>query len=375
MDWKLLVLLLLTAVHTYRFVLEILQYRSANNPTPKSVEDVYDAETYQKWKHYCAAHSRLQLISTALSYALTLILLLTHAFSAFATLFPADNVYLQLIAVVLLDTLASLPLDVVISYVENLRIEEKYGFNRTTVKTFVLDRIRSFLIGLLFSIGLASLLASLYIFMGDWLILLFAAALFAFSLLLSFLYPFFSRIGNKFTPLEDGELKDRLMGLLTKHGYRVKAIEVMDASRRTTKLNAYFTGFGKMKTIVLYDNLVNSMSIDEICAVAFKKVLSAHNMTTAEAAEDLDVLPEVWKNICSGKFVPSKNLLFTMALTAHFTVSETEWLLALCGYELDYAVEKDVVISYLLSQKVFNGEMIKAALAEYKVENLFFKVS
>lgn len=106
---------------------------------------------------------------------------------------------------------------------------------------------------------------------------------------------------------------------------------------------------------------------------AFKKVLSAHNMTTAEAAEDLDVLPEVWKNICSGKFVPSKNLLFTMALTAHFTVSETEWLLALCGYELDYAVEKDVVISYLLSQKVFNGEMIKAALAEYKVENLFFK--
>ena len=267
MDWKLLVLLLLTAVHAYRFVLEILQYRSANNPTPKSVEDVYDAETYQKWKHYCAAHSRLQLISTALSYALTLVLLLTNAFSAFATLFPTDNVYLQLIAVVLLDTLASLPLDVVISYVENLRIEEKYGFNRTTVKTFVLDRIRSFLIGLLFSIGLASLLASLYIFMGDWLILLFAAALFAFSLLLSFLYPFFSRIGNKFTPLEDGELKDRLMGLLTKHGYRVKAIEVMDASRRTTKLNAYFTGFGKMKTIVLYDNLVNSMSIDEICAV------------------------------------------------------------------------------------------------------------
>ena len=86
-------------------------------------------------------------------------------------------------------------------------------------------------------------------------------------MLISFLYPILSRVGNKFTPLEEGELKDKLMELLTKHGYQVKAIEVMDASRRTTKLNAYFTGFGKLKTIVLYDNLVNAMSTEEICSV------------------------------------------------------------------------------------------------------------
>jgi STE24 endopeptidase len=99
------------------------------------------------------------------------------------------------------------------------------------------------------------------------MILVFAAVVFAFTLLISFLYPILSRVGNKFVPLEEGELKDRLMELLTKHGYKVKAIEVMDASRRTTKLNAYFTGFGKLKTIVLYDNLVNAMTTDEICAV------------------------------------------------------------------------------------------------------------
>jgi STE24 endopeptidase len=96
---------------------------------------------------------------------------------------------------------------------------------------------------------------------------IFAVSMLAFSLLISFLYPIFSRIGNKFTPLEEGELKESLVRLLIKHGYEVKAIEVMDASRRTTKLNAYFTGFGKLKTIVLYDNLVNSMTPDEICAV------------------------------------------------------------------------------------------------------------
>jgi len=99
------------------------------------------------------------------------------------------------------------------------------------------------------------------------MILLFAVTVFCISLAISFLYPIFSRLANKFVPLEDGELKDSLMGLLTKYGYRVKAVEVMDASRRTTKLNAYFTGFGKLKTIVLYDNLVNAMTPDEICAV------------------------------------------------------------------------------------------------------------
>ena len=86
-------------------------------------------------------------------------------------------------------------------------------------------------------------------------------------LLISFLYPVLSKVFNKFTPLEDGELKDRLTALLEKYGYHVRGIRVMDASRRTTKSNAYFTGFGKMKTIVLYDNLISRMTPDEICAV------------------------------------------------------------------------------------------------------------
>ena len=83
----------------------------------------------------------------------------------------------------------------------------------------------------------------------------------------SFLYPVLSRIFNKFVPLEDGELKEKLTGLLERNGYHVRDIKVMDASRRTTKSNAYFTGFGKMKTIVLFDTLVESMTTEEICAV------------------------------------------------------------------------------------------------------------
>jgi len=102
---------------------------------------------------------------------------------------------------------------------------------------------------------------------GDWPVFVFAATIFAFTLAISFLYPYISRIGNKFTPLEEGELKSRLLDMLGSHGYQVKSIEVMDASRRTTKMNAYIAGFGKTKTIVLYDTLVEKMSVDEICAI------------------------------------------------------------------------------------------------------------
>ena len=111
------------------------------------------------------------------------------------------------------------------------------------------------------------LLFPFHLWLGKLMPVVFAAALFLFILFITFLYPFFSRIFNKFTPLEDGELKDKLTGLLEKNGYRVRAIQVMDASRRSSKSNAYFTGFGKTKTIVLFDTLVASSTPDEICAV------------------------------------------------------------------------------------------------------------
>ena len=99
------------------------------------------------------------------------------------------------------------------------------------------------------------------------MIVVFAAVMTIIGLAISFLAPVLTKIFNKFTPLEDGELRDKLTALLEKHGYKVRAIQVMDASRRSTKSNAYFTGFGKMKTIVLYDTLVAQMTTDEICAV------------------------------------------------------------------------------------------------------------
>ncbi len=263
---KILVLLMQAVIGAYNIILNFVQMRSAGNPIPTNVSDIYDAETYAKWRRYSGEHCRLKLIFGAISLLATLVLLYFDAFCAFAALFPSGELW-QMLSVILLTVGVDFVIEIPQSYISNMIIEQKYGFNRTSMKTFVFDRIRSLLLGVALNFFLAWVVMIAHSLLGNLMAILCAVILVAFMLALTFLAPVFSRIGNKFTPLEEGDLRDKLEGLLTSHGYRVRAIEVMDASRRTTKLNAYFTGIGKMKTIVLYDNLVNAMSPDEICAV------------------------------------------------------------------------------------------------------------
>ena len=265
MNFKAVAVVILWAVYLYGLFLDIVRYRSARNPIPQNVADVYDRDTYLKWKAYHGEKVRFGIFSSAAGFVIDFVLILTDAYAAFARLFP-DQVWWQLFAVMLLSALATLPL-IPFSWYDTMHIEERYGFNRTSGKTFVGDQIKQFILNLLLMVGLASLVMGLHKSFGDWLIVAFAVFATLFALFITFLFPFFSRIFNKFTPLPDGELKEGITALLEKNGYKVRAIQVMDASRRSTKSNAYFTGFGKMKTIVLYDTLVAAMTTDEILAV------------------------------------------------------------------------------------------------------------
>ena len=267
MNFKAIAAAILCVVFLYRLFLDVIRYRSARNPVPGNVADVYDADTYLRWKAYHGEKVRWGIFSNAASFAVDLVLLLTNAYAAFAAsgLF-AENAYAQGIAVMILSALANLPL-IPFTWYDTMHIEEKYGFNRTGKKTFWGDQVKSFLIGLGLMCGISYLVTWAHRTLGDWLILALAAILTLFVLFFAFLYPFFSKLFNKFTPLEDGEVKERLTAMLEKNGYKVRAIQVMDASRRSTKSNAYFTGFGKMKTIVLYDTLVAAMTTEEILAV------------------------------------------------------------------------------------------------------------
>ncbi len=265
MNFKLLAMILMSVAFIYHLILSYFQYRSGKNPIPENVKDVYDEEAYRKWRDYHAALSHLGIFSSVFVFIVDMILVGTNAYAAFASLFPAGH-YVQMIAVILLIEISAL-LTIPFSYYQTFQIEEKFGFNRSTKKTFWIDQIKSFIIDLLLNIFLGAVLCALHQAMGDWVGLLFGIILIVLVLIISFLSPVFTKIFNKFTPLEDGELKEKLTALLEKNGYKVKTIDVMDASRRSSKLNAYFAGFGKMKTIVLYDTLVEKMSTDEICAV------------------------------------------------------------------------------------------------------------
>ena len=266
MNYKTLALILLTLISIYKLILNAIEKKSFANTIPDSVSDIYDKETYLKWRSYAAEKQKWSLLSGIASFIILFVLILTNAFAGFAALF-GKNVYLCSCAVTLLSVLCELPIDCVFGYIDTMIVEQKYGFNNTTKKTFIADQIKQLVLSMLLTLGLTMLLCWLHQWLGDYLALAFAIAVFVLALLISCLFPFLSKIFNKFTPLEDGELKDKLSALLQKNGYSVRAIQVMDASRRSNKTNAYFTGFGKAKTIVLYDTLVNTSTPDEICAV------------------------------------------------------------------------------------------------------------
>ncbi len=269
MNTKLWILIIFGVSFAVDVVLSIIKYRSANNEIPKNVSDIYDNETYLKWQKYHGELCRASLIGEVITTAIMAALLITNAHSLLLAWLgvPSSNPSLAVLVIIaaqaILETLVSLP----IKYLKTMRIEEKYGFNRSTKATFVKDQIMSFMLELFLSLLIAYVMLFSHKWLGNYMILVFSLVMCAFVLIANLLFPLLSKVQNKFTPLPEGELRDKLTALLTSHGYTVKSIEVMDASRRTTKSNAYFSGFGKEKRIVLYDNLVNSMTDDEICAV------------------------------------------------------------------------------------------------------------
>lgn len=126
------------------------------------------------------------------------------------------------------------------------------------------------------------------------------------------------------------------------------------------------------KTCGFFGKMKNRFSKKSFCK-NFKATLGKYGVSETDALANLTIAEEVWKGILKGNFEPTKNLLYSLALTSQFSYADTCTLMELCGYTFNFADVKDVVISYLLQQKVYNRGMIDAALNEYKVTNLFIK--
>ncbi len=265
MGFKITAIVIICIIAAYNFWITYLSSKSVKNEIPDNVKDIYDQEKYETWRNYRKEKIRLDIISDIVGLIVSILLLVFNVYALFAGLFP-KNVFMQLFSVILLTVVSDIAVTP-FEYYDTMRIEGKYGFNKTTVGTFFLDKIKSIVISLVLMTGITWVLSLLHRALGDLMILAFAGVLIVLILAIVFLFPFFSRIFNKFTPLEEGELRDRLTQLLEKHGYHVRQIEVMDASKRSTKANAYFAGFGKTKSIVLYDTILEKLTPDEIVAV------------------------------------------------------------------------------------------------------------
>ena len=264
--FKIIALVLLSIIFLFQLFINIKSYLSRERPIPEEVKDIYDEETYTKWKAYSADKLKVDIIFSIINFIISFALIITDVFALITK--SIDNVYLSTLVVLAIYIGLSAIIDIFIhGYITNIKIEGKYGFNKSTSGTFVGDSIRKIIIMAVLMIGLTMLFISLYESIGDYILILFSAILIVIVLFVNILFPLLSKASNRFVSLEEGELRTRLMDLLTKHGFQISDIKVMDASRRTTKSNAYFTGLGKTKTVVLYDNMLKTLSDDEIVAV------------------------------------------------------------------------------------------------------------
>ena len=266
-----MILSIILGMFVFEFLISVLNYRYKNQPIPENVQGLYDKDKYHKWLEYSMANFKFGIVSNTISTAAMLLLLSLGAFGFFEELSieVTSSALLQTLFFLLMYYIISFIMTLPLSYYRVFKIEESFGFNKMTKKLFVIDKIKSFILTVVFGGGIISLLFVIFeAFTNIWIFILIAyVVIFAVMLLLFLFNGVFVRLFNKLTLLEEGSLKEKIDALAVSLGFEVKRIYVMDGSRRSTKLNAFFSGLGKTKEVVLFDTLIEKSTEDQILAV------------------------------------------------------------------------------------------------------------
>lgn len=255
--------------------LDALNAKHFNDPVPASLQDVYDEEEYQKSQRYKKTRYKFGLVFSTFSLVVLLTFFLLDGFEFVDNLarsVSGNPIIIGLIffgIIMIASDILSLPF----SYYSTFVIEEEFGFNKTTKKTFFIDKLKSWGMMIIVGGGVLALIIWFYQFAGDdfwWYAWILVAV---FSIFLNMFYarlivPLF----NKQTPLQEGSLRDKIETYAKKEGFTLEKIFVIDGSKRSTKANAYFSGFGSEKRVTLYDTLINDLEEDEIVAVLAHEV-------------------------------------------------------------------------------------------------------
>ena len=256
-------------------VLDFLNTKRFDDKIPHELSDVYDEDAYKKSQAYKKENAKFSRVTSLFSFILTMLFFFLEGFKLvddFARSFTNNPILVALLFFGFI-MLGSDILTTPFSYYQTFVIEEKFGFNKSTKKIFWTDKLKGWLMSIILGGGILSIIMLFYQYSGDnfWIYTWVFIAVFT-----VFMNLFYAKlivpIFNKQTPLEVGELKTAIENYAQKVGFTLQNIFVIDGSKRSTKANAYFSGFGSQKRITLYDTLINDLETDEIVAVLAHEV-------------------------------------------------------------------------------------------------------
>ncbi len=265
---------IITGILLFDFVLERIMDHLNNKQwtadLPETLKGIYDPEKYRTSQEYYRENLKFGILTSGFSLVLILLMLFLGGFALVNTWAGQLSTNTILLALFFFGILG-LAMDVLntpFSLYNTFVIEEKYGFNKSTLKLFFTDKIKGWILGAVIGGGILAMVVWFYIITGKWFWLLAWAVIAGFMIFMTMFYstlivPLF----NKQTPLEDGELKTRIRAFCNKVHFALDNVYVIDGSKRSSKANAYFSGLGRKKRIVLYDTLIEDLNPDEIVAV------------------------------------------------------------------------------------------------------------
>ena len=266
------IIILVTIVFGYvlSLITELLNLGALKDELPREFDGVYDAGKYTKSQEYTRIRTRFGFITSTFSIVLTLVFWFVGGFNSLDQLVrnwglhPIVTGLAYMGVFIVAKGILSLPFSIYSTFV----IEERFGFNKTTAKTFVLDLLKGLLLGALLGAPLLAGVLAFFQYTGNlaWLYCWLATTVF--TLFIQFIAPtWIMPLFNKFTPLEDGELRKAIISYAQSVRFSLQNVFVMDGSKRSSKSNAFFTGFGKNKRIALFDTLIEKHTVAELVAV------------------------------------------------------------------------------------------------------------
>lgn len=256
-------------------VLESLNSKHMSPVLPDSLKGIYDEKEYSRFQSYKRENGRLDSWSSGGGFVVMIVFLVAGGFGWYNSWVVSltDSVVWQTILFVVGLSVVSSVLDIPFDYYATFRIEEKYGFNKTTRRVYWLDTVKELVLSLVLGGVLLALVVWFYTWAGTYFWLYAWGAVTLFSVFMAMFYsqlivPLF----NKQTPLQEGSLRNKIQAFAGKVGFKLDNIYVIDGSKRSTKANAYFTGLGPKKRVVLYDTLIDELTEEEIVAVLAHEV-------------------------------------------------------------------------------------------------------